>query len=84
MLLGFDPSLRFQMGWAELQGSEVNPALWDLATQLSGIWQPSETSQGFLCKRRKGRGETPAKGASPLTGFRACGPPILLPEHPQP
>lgn len=32
MLFGCDPPLRFQLGRAELQGSEVNPALWDLGT----------------------------------------------------
>lgn len=34
MLFGFDPSLHLQLGWTELQGSEVNPALWDLGTLI--------------------------------------------------
>lgn len=57
MLFGFDPSLRFQRGWAELQGSEVNPALWDLATLRN---QP-----GFPLQEEEGMRGDPGRGSFP-------------------
>lgn len=84
--------LRFQLVWAELQGSEVNPS-------SLGTGDPHDPAR-FLARVSSARGgrdsalllaqeETPAEGDSSLTGFRAkvksCGPPtpVLPQEHPQ-
>lgn len=88
MLLGFDPSLPFQLGWAELQGSEVNPALWDLGTLIFQLG----SQPGFPLQEEEGTRGDPGRGSfpQPPTGFRAKAEarsdlwsPILPPKHPQ-
>lgn len=79
-----DPSLRFQLGWAERQGSEGEPSSLGSGGPRIPAGPPARASSA------RG-GETPAERASPPTGVRAEAEarsglwgPILPRKHPQP
>lgn len=73
-MFGLDLSLRFQLVWAELQGSEVNPSslgIGDPPSPARFLARVSSARGGRNRVLLLGRGETRAERDSPLIGSGA-------------